>query len=336
MEMRQTRAHEPCEHGEGDANRSEARPDHAGLSDAQYSQKYVTAILEKLQGEVKEIALRFEPETGTLWTTMTPPGRPCFTRQLVDDYIHLFTSLNERLSGGAFQRSLPLKYIVYRSKTPQIFSLGGDLELFSRLIRERDEAGLRDYAHACARMTYLNSISAGLPIITIALVEGQALGGGLESALSCNLILAEKNASFGLPEVLFNLFPGMGAYSYLQRKTSARTAEKLMLSGRSFHAEEMLQEGVIDLLVENGEGEKAVRAYIERTQRRHNAQVGIYRTRRRVTPLSFEELRDVTDIWVDCALGVGEADLRKMEKLVRAQERLRPAQGHPLHDVQVA
>ncbi|MBZ8133078.1 enoyl-CoA hydratase [Afifella sp. IM 167] len=285
----------------------------------------VDEILAELQPELKEIVLHFEPDTGTLWTTMTPPGRPCFTRRLVSEYIHLFKTLNEKLAGGTWQQSVPIKYIIYRSSTPSIFSLGGDLDLFSRLIRERNEEGLRDYAHACAEMTYLNSISAGLPLVTIALVEGQALGGGLESALSCNLIIAEKSATFGLPEVLFNLFPGMGAYSYLQRKTSARTAEKLMLSGRSFPAEEMLEAGVIDLMAEDGRGEEAVRAYIEKTSRRHNAQVGIYRTRRRVMPLSLEELRDITDIWVDCALGVSEPDLRKMEKLVRAQERLKPA-----------
>ncbi|WP_128290969.1 crotonase/enoyl-CoA hydratase family protein [Afifella aestuarii] len=293
---------------------------------AKGSVESVRAAVSEIAEDVREVVLSFEPESATLWSTMVPPGRPCFTRRLVSEYIHLFQSLNARFADA---ESLALKYIVYQSGTPSIFSLGGDLDLFSRLIRARDEEGLRDYAHACAKMTYLNSISADLPIVTIALVQGQALGGGLESALSCNLIVAEKSATFGLPEVLFNLFPGMGAYSYLSRKVSSRIAEKLMLSGRTYSADEMLEAGVIDEVVADGTGEEAVRDLIERSQRRHNAQVGVYRTRRRVMPLSYEELRDVTDIWVECALGITDLDLRKMEKLVKAQDRLKGAVAMP-------
>ena len=55
--------------------------------------------------------------------------------------------------------------------------------------------------------------SFNLPFTTISLVQGDALGGGFEAALCGDIIIAEKQARFGFPEVLFNLFPGMGAYN---------------------------------------------------------------------------------------------------------------------------
>jgi DSF synthase len=155
----------------------------------------------------------------------------------------------------------------------------------------------------------------------MALVQGDALGGGFECALSFDLIVAEKSAKMGLPEVLFNLFPGMGAYSFLSRKIGTMAAEKMIMSGKVYTAEELHGMGVVDILAEDGEGEIATAEYIERNSRKHNAHTAIYRSRRRVNPVTYEELRDVVDIWVDAALKLTEPDLRKMARLTSAQDR---------------
>ncbi len=86
------------------------------------------------------------------------------------------------------------------------------------------------------------------------MVHGDALGGGFETVLSCDVVIAERGAKFGLPEVLFNLFPGMGAYSLLCRRLDGARAQKLMLSGRIYTAEELEEMGLVDLVVEPGEG----------------------------------------------------------------------------------
>jgi DSF synthase len=58
---------------------------------------------------------------------------------------------------------------------------------------------------------YENIIHLDRDVTTIALVQGDALGGGFETALSSNVLIAERSAKLGFPEILFNLFPGMGA-----------------------------------------------------------------------------------------------------------------------------
>src|SRR3712207_4090014 len=101
-----------------------------------------------------------------------------------------------------------------------------------------------------------------LPVITVALVQGDALGGGFECALAHDLIVAERSAKFGLPEVLFNLFPGMGAYSFLSRRIGRQAAERMILSGRVHTAEELHEMGLVDVLAPDGEGEEAVLDFV--------------------------------------------------------------------------
>jgi DSF synthase len=215
----------------------------------------------------------------------------------------------------------PIRYFVVASRPSGIFNLGGDLRLITGLIRTGNRFGLQRYARRCIDVLYNNATSYGLPIVTIALVQGDALGGGFESALSCNLIIAERSAKFGLPEILFNLFPGMGAYSLIARRLDAVRAERMIMSGRIYSAEELHEMGLIDILAEDGQGEATAREFISRQGRRHGARSAVYQTRQRVMPLAYAELADVAKIWVDTALDLGEADLRKMERLVAAQTR---------------
>ncbi len=252
----------------------------------------------------------------THWCHMRPHGRPCFSEQLLSDCASVHQSLRTMSHTGVSPR-----FHVLASRTPGVFNLGGDLVHFADRIRAGDRDGLRRYGEACIRIAYDNYIACDLPMITIALVQGDALGGGFESALAHDLIVAERSAKFGLPEILFNLFPGMGATSFLNRKIGAVAAERLIMSGRLYSAEELHAMGVVDVVAEDGEGEVAVRRLIAESSRKHNAHLAIYRALRRANPVTFAELSDIVDIWIDAALAVGEFDLRKMQRLAAAQER---------------
>jgi DSF synthase len=160
-------------------------------------------------------------------------------------------------------------------------------------------------------------------------VQGECLGGGFEAALSSDVIVAERGSRFGFPEILFNLFPGMGAYSFLDRKVGQRTAETIISSGKIYTAEEMRDLGVIDVVAEDGEGEAAVNSLIKQRARSRNGMAALAAVRRRVHQITFEELEDVVGVWVDAALRLTTRDLKLMQRLVSRQNGLQePAVVH--------
>ena len=262
-------------------------------------------------------------EDRAFWCFMKPARRPSFTYELLVDLARM-----QRLIGGLFAAApqdapAPFDYFILGSRSQGVFNLGGDLVQFADNIRRGEREELRRYAYACVNSGYANYTGYGQGMLTIALIQGDALGGGLEAALSCDMLIAERQAKFGLPEILFNLFPGMGAYTYLSRRVGMLKAEEIIMSGRIYSAGEMHTLGVVDMLIEEGEGERMVREHIARNRSRQLALSAIYKVRRRVNPVSLDELRDVTDLWVDTALRLSEQNLNKMCRIAAAQDRFR-------------
>ncbi len=276
--------------------------------------------LRRLDG-FSQIELSFDDQDRVLWCYMRPPGRPSVTLELAHESRALQRAIQQIFREQPTQGSGPIRYMVWSSRRPGIFNLGGDLRLFAQLIRARDREGLLQYATACIDVVYTNAVNLELPLITVSLVRGDALGGGFEAAISSNLVIAERGAKFGLPEMLFNLFPGMGAYSLMARRIGAARAERMILGARLYSAEELHELGLVDVLANDGKGEEAVYEYVEQFGRRHSAHCAVYRTRQRVGALSYQELLDVARIWVDAALMLEEPDLRRMERLAAAQDR---------------
>jgi DSF synthase len=152
-------------------------------------------------------------------------------------------------------------------------------------------------------------------------VQGDALGGGFEAALSCHTIVAEEGVGMGLPEVLFDLFPGMGAYSFLCKRIPPHKAEQLMLSGDVLSSDELHKMGLVDVLVPRGQGMQAVEDVIRGNRRIPHARSAMHKVRAMAQPVTLEEMMAITEVWVDTALQLGEKSMRTMERLVRAQYR---------------
>jgi len=276
-----------------------------------------------------------DPDNETLWCFMSPLGRPSFTPPVLRDITRMQHSIRHIFEGQRVGDEPRYRYFVWGSNTPGIFNLGGDLGFFIDRIRKGDKAAMTRYAHYAIEAVYRNSAAFHVPLVTIALVQGDALGGGFECALSLNMIVAEKNAKMGLPEILFNLFPGMGAYSFLSRRLDVLRAEKMITSGRIYTASELHEMGIVDVLADEGQGEAVVRDYIDSHRRKWNAHYAMFQARQRVRPVTLEELRDVVDIWVDAALRLQEPDLRKMERLVASQDK-RMAALRGAHEARIA
>ncbi|MEW5965384.1 MAG: crotonase/enoyl-CoA hydratase family protein [Pseudomonadota bacterium] len=277
----------------------------------------VCGTLQPQSNAFTQLTTYFDPHGQIAWGYMHAEPRPCFTPTLLRELLAwgngLVDAIDDSSQSGA-------KYFVVASRVPDIFSLGGDLDLFMRLIEARDRDALYHYAIACIDCSYAVHSHLNRPNVTsIALVQGQALGGGFESALAANVLIAERGARMGLPEILFNLFPGMGAMSFLGRRVGHHQAEKIIRSGKLYLAEELYDLGVIDVLAEPGQGEAAVCEYVRREEKSRNGILALRAAREVSQPVPYEELVRITEIWVDAALRLQAKDLRMMERLVSRQ-----------------
>ncbi|MGA8278922.1 MAG: crotonase/enoyl-CoA hydratase family protein [Rhodanobacteraceae bacterium] len=254
-------------------------------------------------------ARRFPQESGY---------RACFSPLLIKEIREFQKKAADKLTLHASNASSRLAHVVLASDA-DVFNLGGDLNLFCRLIREHNREHLLAYARQCVEGVYGFHAHLNRNAHTVALVQGDALGGGFEAALSCQTIIAEEGVGMGFPEVLFDLFPGMGAYSFLCKRVAPKLAEEMMLNGTVYSTQELHRMGLVDVLVPRGEGVQATHDFIRRNQRISHARAAMNRVREIAQPVNLNELMQVTEIWVDTAMQLGEKSLRTMERLVRAQ-----------------
>ncbi len=276
-----------------------------------------------------QLSAEYHPATCALWSRWTPSPRPNFNPGLLQDldrYCQFVAASEAQFWHGG--RPSPIQYTVLASGVPGVFNLGGDLGLFIQLIEREDRAALLAYGMSCVRVLYSNYRGHGLPVCTLSLVQGECLGGGFEAAMSSDVIVAERHARFGFPEIIFNLFPGMGAYSFLDRRVGRRVTEEILSSGSIYGADDMLAFGVIDHVVNTGEGEAEVAALIARQAKFRNGLSGIAAARRRVNGVSLQELVDVVELWVDAACRLSRRDLRLMQRLVARQNEVVPTELH--------
>lgn len=279
-----------------------------------------TDIYSPPRRQYQQISQEYDPALKVLWTYMNPAGVPCFNQSLVEELHHSFHLLDEKQ--GHYLRDdqwEPVNYCVVGSRHPKVFNLGGDLALFISLIRDKNKEALMHYARLCVEAIYTRLTGFHASAITISVVQGDALGGGFEFALSSNILIAERGTRFGFPEILFNLFPGMGAYSLLSRKVGMRIAEELITSGNTYKAEDLHKIGVIDLITPPGEGQKAACNLIRKQEKQVSGLKNIYQCRQHVNPVTNAELQKIITLWVDAALCISEKDLNTMRRLVNSQ-----------------
>ena len=272
---------------------------------------------------LEQLEVLYDADATALWSFMRPAGRPSFTPAMLGDF-----ELWQQLIGSHFgPERIALRYLVLGSRSPGVFCFGGDLELFHQLIRERNRDGLLRYGYRCVEILNRNLHALNLPILTIGLVQGQALGGGFEALLSFDFLIAERGSTFGLPEVTFGLFPGMGAHALLSRKLGTALADRMILANETYTAEDMYELGIVHQLAEPGEGVNAARDFMAKSDRRHAGLVNARKAMRVSSPIPLSEFREIVDLWADAALQLREQDLKLMQRLAGAQTR----QAHKVH-----
>jgi enoyl-CoA hydratase/carnithine racemase len=219
--------------------------------------------------------------------TLNNPPMNLVTPQLLDELDAALAILEAAAPGD-------VRAVVVTGTGDRSFSAGSDVKGFEG---HRGESGRAHFGHEERVTTRL----ACLPMPTIAAMEGNALGGGLEIALACDIRVASERARLGMPEVRLAVTPGAGGTQRLPRVVGVARAKELILTGRILDANEAERIGLVSRVVPAGE---AVRVATEIANEIANR-----------GPLAVREAKRLVDMSADVGLDAGlaaeiEASLR--------------------------
>ena len=137
----------------------------------------------------------------------------------------------------------------------RVFAAGAD-------IKEMRDMTYTDMVDRATRLSACFTAIAQLPQPTVAAIEGYALGGGCELALTCDFRVAAQGTKLGQPEILLGLIPGAGGTQRLTRLVGPAKAKDLVFTGRFVDAQEALEIGLVDQLCEPGQALETAKAKV--------------------------------------------------------------------------
>ncbi len=273
----------------------------------------VSGLPASLLRTYRYIRLEWNPDYAMLTARIGVKPIQCYSLAAMAELQQVFNDISA--SPGL------IRHFVMASDVSKVFNFGGDLSLFVLLARARDHDSLRLYAKRCIELVWWLENAAQLGVHTTALVQGDTLGGGLESALLHHTVIFERSAQAGYPEVLFNLFPGMGAWNLTIRKAGYAVASDMVLSGKIYTADQLFRRGLVDILADDGAGEISLEQLVRTIEPRFRGTLAALNARRIALPITYESLLAIVEYWASTALGLTNRDLRLMERLARAQVR---------------
>jgi len=209
--------------------------------------------------------------------------------------------------------------LIFYSRQEAGFCAGGDLrELYRGLQQTEKSAAIAGIKEFHQRIHHVMNTFDASPLNTLAAVHGITFGGGLELALVCDLIIADKTARFCFPELRLGLIPGFGGIPRLKRDLGNAVVRDLVLTGRSFSATKAQQAGLVSQVVAEGEALRIARVTAAQlgTFDRHTAAA----TKKFSKPIPYDELRREIEIVCDVyARPAVEAALKKFVESTDAQ-----------------
>lgn len=203
------------------------------------------------------------------------------------------------------------------SARKSVFSAGGDLrELYRQAVAapERERATrIRSFLERIHAV--LNALDSA-PFVTIAAVHGACLGGGLELALACDMIIADKMARFAFPELRLGFIPGFGGIPRLKRDLGNAFVRDLLFTGRTVNATRAQAAGLVAQLA--GEGQALLIARSTAAQLAKYDPVARTAAKKFMKAIPHEDLRREIDIF--CELFTRPAVMAALKKFVESSE----------------
>lgn len=154
-----------------------------------------------------------------------------------------------------------IRTLILRGAGEKAFVAGADIKEMSLLSSKSAEKFAEKGQKAF-------SLLEALPFPVIAMIQGFALGGGLELALACDILIMNEEAKIGFPEVTLGLFPSFGGTQRLSRAIGFYKAKEMILSGAFYTAQEAYQMGLANSVVPKEKLLEKAEAYADIFQKR--------------------------------------------------------------------
>jgi enoyl-CoA hydratase len=205
------------------------------------------------------------------------------------------------------------RVLIIYSQLKSGFSAGGDLREMYMHFRRSRQSSIRSSLERGHRV--LNAIDSS-PLTTIAAIHGICFGGGLELALTCDIIIADKMSRFCFPELRLGLIPGGGGIPRLRRDTRNGFIRDLLLTGRSINCARAVSAGLVSQQAAEGEALNLARSTAAHIKKLDSA--ARTATKRLIKPIPYDELRREMEIF--CELFSKPAVMAGLQRFVESTD----------------
>ncbi len=268
--------------------------------------------------EFRGQALRWEWHAGVVELTLD--------REPLNEIGTLLLRELEQFAGAIDGLASITSACIITSARPGGFCAGADLKELYRnalpLSRKQRSDGIRSFLQRVHRVA--NAIDEA-PFVTLAAVHGLCMGGGLELALLCDLIVADKMARFGFPELRLGLIPGFGGIPRLRRDVGNGFIRDLLFTGRTVKAEAAQQAGLVAHLAGEGFALQVARSMAQQITK-FDAETRVA-AKRFIKPIPYQELRE--EIALFCKLFDRPAVMENLRRFVESDDPMKHLPAPP-------
>ena len=295
-------------------------PTAGGKAVAELADGEVIGAIRRHAGFLPEVQLAYEQELRLLWVTIKPELKPVFTLQLLDSLGKVQQAIIELWGAPEQYHDAPVRFLAFRGTGP-FFTLGGDLDFYLDCLAKNDRPALAEYARLSVEGALRNASGLNGMAVTLSTIHAKAIGGGIDAPRSCNVMIAEEQASFVYPEIKFNHFP-ITAVAILSRRMGQRAAEQMLLSGEEMSAQDFMAAGGLEAVVPAGTGEDWIRKYCADALPIHAAKTALFAAFNRRSGDLREELGHLGEIWTNCMLRLSPSAISKLQRIAQTQDRM--------------
>ncbi|KAJ4848113.1 hypothetical protein Tsubulata_046070 [Turnera subulata] len=212
-----------------------------------------TLILESATSQSVRLKRLSDTDSGIMEVNLDrPAAKNAIGKEMLSGLRHVFETIH---------RDASARVVMVSSSVPKVFCAGADL-------KERKTMSPHEVQSFVNSLRSTFSFIEALRVPTIAVIEGAALGGGLEMALSCDLRICGEDAVLGLPETGLAIIPGAGGTQRLPRLVGKSVAKELIFTGRKIGGREAMSIGLANYCVPAGEAQlKALEIAMEINQK---------------------------------------------------------------------